>query len=109
MSASTKRLRAAVCKRAEGSCEHCGSWVGLDGEEAHLDHAFGRAKVPEAVSNCWLLCIEDDSHKTLNQPSAAYWLIAFAAHCEKYGFAAEQERALAKLQALQVKHLAGAA
>lgn len=92
MSASTKKLRAAVFKRADGKCESCGKWVGFDGEEGHLDHFVGRAKATEGEENCWGLCPTCHEAKTLNQPSAADWVERFQKHCERYGYAAQLER-----------------
>lgn len=105
MSASTKKIRAAVCRRAEGSCEHCGVWVGLNGElGGELDHAGGRGKgrEKESAENCWLLCggprFPEGCHfrKTNNKPDAAYWLTSFIRHCGKFGF--PTERAEARLE-----------
>jgi hypothetical protein len=83
---SLKTIRAAVCRRAEGKCEHCGIWVGENGEEAHADHAHGRGKgrPPESTENVWLLCVPCDARKTESKPSAAYWLVAFLEHCRKH-------------------------
>ena len=97
MSKHTKRVRAEVAARAEGNCEACSAWVGLDGESGHLDHFFGRAKAEESVSTCWLLCGACDTHKTLNKPTAVFWLVAFISHAEKHSYAAELEMAHAKL------------
>ena len=103
MSTATQRIRAAVCLRADGSCESCGHWVGLEGEDGHMDHAFGRAKVPQDVANCWLLCIACDNARTNNRPDAATWLMRFARHATRHGYAAEYERAAGKLQVLAAK------
>lgn len=104
MSAATKRLRRTVFARADGACECCGRWITED--SGHLDHFFGRAKVPEAVSNCWALCLTCDVAKTANEPTAAFWLVAFIAHALNHNFTAEAELAGAKLQTLQAKGLA---
>ena len=97
MSAALRKIRAAVCLRAAGACESCGAWVGENGESGHLDHARGRAR-SETVESCWLLCVPCDDERTHNRPTSAHWLRLFAAHCADYGFAAEHERALARLQ-----------
>lgn len=86
MSAATKRLRRAVFARADGACESCGRHVG-----------------EEAVSNCWALCLTCDVAKTANEPTAAFWLVAFGAHAEKHAYAVEVELAAAKLQTLHAK------
>lgn len=104
MSAETKRIRAAVFARAKGRCE-CGCRRWITSESGQLDHQFGRAKVPQAVSNCWALSIACHEAKTLNHPSAAAWLQRFAWHAGKHGYLAERELALAKLNVLQVKGL----
>lgn len=100
----TGRIRTAVLARAKNHCEcGCGRWITY--ETMRLDHAFGRAKVPQAVSNCWALAIPCDEQKTANKPSAAHWLQRFAWHCGKHGYAGERELALSKLNVLQVKKL----
>ncbi len=106
MSASTKRLRATVFVRADGACEACGRHI--TEESGHLDHFFGRAKAPEAVSNCWALCLTCDVAKTANEPTAAFWLIAFIDHAEKHSYPVETERAAAKLYTLHAKGLVAA-
>lgn len=106
-----KAIRAAVCARAQGECEHCGAWVGLNGEEAHADHAHGRGKgrPPESVENVWLLCVACDDAKTNNRPGAAYWLMVFGRHCEKHGFKAEAKRAEDRLAFVQARAALGVA
>ncbi len=99
-----KIIRAAVFFRAGGRCEACGRHI--TEESGHLDHFFGRAKVKEAVSNCWALCFECDSKKTVNSPSAAYWLSLFRVHAWRHRYAVELEMAGAKLQVLRAKGLA---
>lgn len=96
-----RTIRAAVCKRAEGACEHCGAWVGLNGETGEADHFEGRSagRPQESVENVWLLCggvtKPNGCHfqRTNNNPSAAYWLEKFIGHCIKHGFTSEQLRA----------------
>jgi len=100
----TKRIRAAVFAREKNRCA-CGCERWITPETGRLDHFFGRAKVPEAVSNCWALSIDCDTRKTLNQPTAASWLQRFAFHAGKHGYLAERELALAKLNVLQAKGL----
>ncbi len=97
MSASMKRLRAQVFLRAEDACENCGHFI--DWATGRLDHYFGRGAGRNGctVETCWALCRDCDAGKTLSQPSAAFWLVSFAAHCEKYSYAAEQKRALDRL------------
>lgn len=101
-----KRLRAAVFLRASDACESCGRYI--DFASGRLDHFFGRAKAKESPANCWALCVDCDSRKTANAPSAACWLGQFILHATRYGYAAEAERAGAKLQALQAKGLVAA-
>lgn len=104
MSTATKKLRALVFARAKGRCEcNCGRALG---ESGHLDHMFGRARVPEAFSNCWALALSCDAAKTNNYPSAAFWLRRFRAHCRKHGFGAELDRADARMAVLAQKGFA---
>ena len=73
------------------------------GESGHMDHVFGRAKVPQSISNCWALCLPCDTRKTLNQPSAYFWLKRFMVHAAKHGYDAEMQRAMGKMYALIAK------
>jgi hypothetical protein len=98
----TKKLRALVFARAADSCE-CGCRRYIGNDQGRLDHFFGRAKVAQALSNCWALSIDCDIRKTLNEPSGAYWLERFIVHAERHGYVLESERARAKLQVLQAK------
>lgn len=99
----SKKIRALVVKRAGGHCENCMAFVGDDG---HLDHQFGRAKVKESVANCWLLCLRCDHEKTTNHPSAQVWLERFAIHAALYAYVVEVEMALTKIAVLKAKGLA---
>ncbi len=101
MSRATKKLRALVFARAKGLCE-CGCGRVL-GESGHLDHAFGRAKVAQAVENCWALALKCDDAKTSNRPSAAFWWKRFRAHCERHGYGGWQACAEVKLEVLRAK------
>lgn len=102
---SRKNIRAEVFRRARGNCEACGAWVGEDGEQGHLDHFFGRAKVQESASNCWGLCVACDDSKTNNRPAASYWLARFAVHATRYGYLTEAQLADTKLETLRAKGL----
>lgn len=100
MSAAFKRLRGSVVDRAECRCEACGKWCGTDG---HLDHFWGRAKVSESFENCWHLCVSCDHHKTLNDPSNAWWVDIFRAHCLNHSFFDEVHRCEVRLDVLTAK------
>lgn len=106
MSAPFKKLRAECAKRAGGYCEaDCGKWIGEDGSLAHADHFFGRGagRNSETLETVWLLCPEDDLHKTENRPSASYWLGKYVLHCQRHGYAAEAERAEARLDFVKAR------
>jgi hypothetical protein len=96
----TRRIREAVFRRADGICEcGCGQWLNDNG---HMDHAESR-RVQQTERNCWALTLECDLMRTVNSPSAAAWLRKFIAHCERHGYAAEAERAGARLLVLKAK------
>lgn len=101
MSKAMKQLRGDVFARADGACEGCGRFI--TEESGRLDHFFGRAKVEEALPNCWALCLTCDVAKTANEPTAAFWLVAFVAHAVDHEYLAEAELAGAKLQTLHAK------
>jgi 5-methylcytosine-specific restriction endonuclease McrA len=95
-------LRALVVKRAEGTCEACGSGqMGLE-----VDHFFGgngRRKALEAKETCWALCHSCHLNKTNNRPSPAYWLRAFASHAEKHGFGEAWQQTVKRLSSLDAQ------
>lgn len=83
----TKSIRQAVVDRAGSRCENCGNYIGAEG---HLDHAFGRKRVPQSVEVCWYLCPYDHHLKTLNRPSIVDWLRSFARHARRHGYVAAE-------------------
>lgn len=102
MSAATKRLRAAVFKRALNCCEcGCGRWV--DEEAGQMDHQAGRARTPQSLANCWALAVSCHEAKTNGNPSAAWWLERFAEHCRKHNYSAELERVEARLEFVRAR------
>jgi hypothetical protein len=76
----TAEIRAAVFERAKGLCEMCGTFA------TDLEHAFGRVRVPQKVSNCLAICRPCHRARTNNQPSAEHWWKRYAAHFWKYGY-----------------------
>ena len=101
MSAATARLRAHVFLRAEDKCESCGRYI--DFASGRMDHFFGRAKAAQSLSNCWALCVDCDSRKTVNAPSAEWWLGQFILHAIRHGYTSEQLRAESRLVFVQVR------
>ena len=104
---ATKRLsraaiRARVIARASGECEcGCGRGFGLPWGMLELDHQFGRAR-SESFETCWAIRADCHYDKTKNQPSVAYWLLKFIAHCKKHGYRQAQAKAEARLESLQL-------
>lgn len=99
----TRQIREACGLRSGGNCEACGSMLS-DFNPAHMDHFFKRAKVPQAVENCWLICLTCDRAVTDNNPSRARWLNTFYDHCEHHGYQVEAQRALTDLNTAVTKH-----
>ena len=99
----TGRLRAAVCKRAAGACEACGRWVGENGEDGELDHVFNRRTVPQAVSNCQMLCRMCHRDKTESRPSAAHHMLRFWLFAQIHDYDDEAHRAAVRLSVLAQK------
>ena len=110
MTAATRRIRAAVCVRADGRCENprCAVWVGFDVESGEMDHAASR-RVAQSVENCWLLCRVCHRKRTDNTPSAAHWLELFATHARRYGYSSEVARVESRLAFVTTRALLGAA
>jgi hypothetical protein len=69
----------------------------------NCDHFFGRAKVPEALPNVWMLCLGCDADKTANRPSRIHWLQVFARHACIHGYVYEQRKALDTVEYLRAK------
>lgn len=90
--AKRQDVRALVFLRAGGRCE-CGCGRAFtDFDPGHFDHFFGRARA-ESVETCWALARDCDRAKTLNSPSAEYWLVTFQDHCERHGYEKARQRA----------------
>lgn len=101
--AATKKLRDVLMARCDGLCENWSCFR----LAAHLDHFFGRGKVPQSEETCWMLCVECDNDKTNNRPSAWYWASAFSGLCDTRGYANGAEMARARLAWLAAKGLTG--
>lgn len=100
-SASTKEIRAAVMERAGDKCEACRvGFCGMD--HAELDHFWGKGKTPQTIENCWAIHHTCHRDKTNNHPSAVWWLNQFVAYSIRYGYAAEEAKAKARLDALRL-------
>lgn len=98
----TKTIRAELVGRSNGICE-CGCRTAFSAlAPAEMDHEFGRVRVPQAVSNCWLLRADCHRDKTRNKPSNAYWLRKFIAHSEKHGLDDEAAMAFKRLESIRV-------
>jgi 5-methylcytosine-specific restriction endonuclease McrA len=91
----TSEIRAEVFARAFGACEMCGA------PATELEHAFGRVRVPQAVSNCLALCRGCHVARTNSRPSALYWWTKYAAHFASHRYDAEESRALAMVSKRQ--------
>lgn len=105
-----RRIREAVFARAGGRCE----MRYVDGDRCALrptemDHFFGRGKTRQTVENCWALCGADHRAKTLNTPSAEFWLRSFKTHAEMHGYATEASRAEREAEWRAAKKAGGAA
>ena len=100
--AETADIHREVAIRADGKCEACGSYF-APFSPAHMDHQAGRAKLPQSVTNCWLLCFACDRDKTENRPSRAHWLQKFAEHCDRHNYWSEAKRARRDLATAQAK------
>lgn len=104
----TSAIWEGCWQRCGGKCEcGCGQTLaprGLSGftnSKPTLDHFFGKARVKQAVQNCWML--RWDCHlegKTQNKDGARIWHEKFITHCERYSYAAEAERARKRLEGI---------
>lgn len=95
----TAAIRAAVMKRAGKYCEACLSFC----PSPEMDHFFGRVRAAQSERSCWSLCRLCHREKTNNAPSAAHWLEAFVAHCERHGYREEAGMAVRRLGMVQAK------
>lgn len=95
-------IREAVMARAKGHCEYCG----VHHSPLEMDHALGGSsrRVLESVAGCWGLCLVCHRAKTVNAPSAEYWLEKFLKHSSRHGYDAEPQRvARARLGSLEIQ------
>lgn len=97
--AQTRGLREQLLLRARECEAMCGRALPGKFDPGSMDHFFGKAKVPQALSNVWLLCIHCNRAKTDNVPTSDHWLRLFIQHCNRHGYAAEADRARARLEA----------
>ena len=90
-----KKIANAVIERAGSHCECCNRpFIGDEGPfRPTIDHMQGRGR-SESVETCWVLRWACHEEKTLNEPSASYWLAKFALHAKAKGYSEEQEWAL---------------
>jgi hypothetical protein len=108
MGALNAKVYEAVAARSEGRCEECQHLFGATlTTRPELDHAEGRSR-SESVATCWMLCGACHHAKTRNDPSAAWWLAAFALHCQKHDYGEPLKRALTRLQFVTTKSSMGA-
>lgn len=101
---TTKEIRAAVMKRANGWCEACGSALIYSTNAPTLDHMVGRKRAPQSERNCWALgwrCCH--ARKTDNIPSANHWRHAFIAHASRHSFFAEAAMVRAEMEKKEAK------
>lgn len=101
---ATAKLRAAVFDRSNGWCE-CGCGEQISEATGEMDHFFGRAKVPQAISNCWALTRQCHAGKTSSRTSAKHWLECFVRHAVAHGYWPEVNRAADRLAVLAAKEL----
>ncbi len=102
---ATGRIRAAVVERANGFCE-CGCGAPVSEEFGEMDHAFGRARVPQSVENCWFLAPRCHRQKTDNFPSAMWWVEDFRRHCQRHGYGEQEHRCEVRLEVIEAKGFA---
>lgn len=100
----TAKVYSWVENRAAGKCEACGmSFSELVRPE--LDHFAGRIRVKQSPDNCWMLGTHCHKQKTLNLPSAEYWLEKFISHCDRWGIRGEaREMAQRRLDSLKLQN-----
>lgn len=107
----TARIREAVMERAGGHCEcGCGMTFGEGSllRVPEMDHFFGRGKVQQSVSNCWLLAKICHHGKGKGRPSRGFWCGRFIKHCEKHGYRREAAKAQADIESGQMIRAAAA-
>lgn len=83
----TEYIREGVFARAQNLCEMCGAHA------TDLEHAFGRGRVQQSISNCLALCRNCHLARTNNRPSSSHWWGRYALHFERHGCVQEQRMA----------------
>lgn len=86
--AQTKAIRAEVMARADGTCELCAEAVPTE-----MHHVFGKARVPQSVSNCMALCMWCHRSLTDNARGAVQSWGLVARVLKRLGYEAEAQRA----------------
>lgn len=77
-------IRVQIKKRAGDRCECCGERGLLQAD--HFYGGSGRRGEMQSVETVWALCFRCHRRKTMNDPSAVYWLEQFIEHCNRLGF-----------------------
>lgn len=100
-------IRDAVLGRAtdmdrQPNCEAC-RYMAVPLEVDHFFGGSGRRRELQSVETCWALCCHCHGRKTMNWPSAAYWLEKFIGHCERLGYSDPAEVAQIRLDAIRIQ------
>lgn len=103
----TARIYDAASERADRRCEACNGWFSFM-DQAELDHARGRGRVRQALSNVWLIHQSCHRARHAGSPSREHWLDRWADHCRRHGYSAEAFDADAKLESRSLIQAAAA-
>lgn len=107
--AETSELRQEIFQRCGGVCENCQVRAARE-----MDHFWGRRE-PQHRYNVWALCTECHRAKTVNTPSAQWWVRRYLLHIARRmvehpmlapAWEAQLERCLARLEVLRAKGMA---
>lgn len=102
--AETADLWNQAMVRSGGFCEcECGRAFADEGDnKPELDHEASR-RVPQTITNVWMLARVCHHQRQANKPSEDYWLRNFLRHCQKHNYAKEARRVENRIAVVEVK------
>lgn len=102
--AETADLWKQAMARSGGFCEcKCGRAFHEEGEnKPEMDHEASR-RVPQTITNVWMLTLACHRERQRNRPSEVHWLRIFLWHCKRLGYEKEAKRVEDRIAVVEVK------
>lgn len=102
--AETADLWKQAMVRSGGFCEcGCGRAFHEEGDnKPEMDHEASR-RVPQTITNVWMLARVCHHQRQANKPSEEYWLRVFLVHCRRHEYWNEARRVEDRIAVVGVK------